>query len=356
MFLSLCYGLLCMSLIMAASNHALESVDKLILKQLNMISDEWKIETFPKFLKSCQMHKSSWEIFKLKLARKIADEDPKHKKFVISFMGSSVAAGHDSLFNQSYPLVAETWMRPVFDALGIHLVVRNVAHGNNPCMPYDACVETIAGNDVDMVHWEQSYNCFDQPMYEQFARQSSFISSRPLVVYSASDTANWYVTVRYSQLLVKYRRGFEDCKGKDTVRKTPLDKEELRLLSYLNTSLASTYTSSSIEYLVSELNKDEYTRSVRGVGTVAVVDDRAVVVRCVESDIGGVRCAGYPDLHAQCSRKLRVSRSVYSEVAGRSGAVAPERRRPSSPGSAPRLLLAARCARSTANVPPVECS
>ena len=67
----------------------------------------------------------------------------------------------------------------------------NVAHGNNPCMPYDPCVGTIAGFDADIVHWEQSYNCFSQPMYEQFARQAAFLPKKPLVIYSESSTANW---------------------------------------------------------------------------------------------------------------------------------------------------------------------
>jgi hypothetical protein len=50
-------------------------------------------------------------------------------------------------------------MKPVFSSLHIELIVRNVAMGNNPCLPYDICVSTFAGSDSDMVHWEQSYNC-----------------------------------------------------------------------------------------------------------------------------------------------------------------------------------------------------
>lgn len=32
---------------------------------------------------------------------------------------------------------------------------RNVAIGNNPCIPYDACVEAHTGPDPDLVAWEQ---------------------------------------------------------------------------------------------------------------------------------------------------------------------------------------------------------
>ena len=66
--------------------------------------------------------------------------------------------------------------------------------GNNPCMPYDMCVRTYTGNDSDIVHWEQSYNCGfgDRSIFiEQFIRQSILISSRPIVVLSGSSTQNW---------------------------------------------------------------------------------------------------------------------------------------------------------------------
>ena len=37
--------------------------------------------------------------------------------------------------------------------------VRNGAIGNNPCFPYDACVATHMGTDIDILTWEQSMNC-----------------------------------------------------------------------------------------------------------------------------------------------------------------------------------------------------
>ena len=60
-------------------------------------------------------------------------------------------------------------------------------------MPYDACVQTFAGLDADIVHWEQQFNCyFEHPaMMENFMRQAMFIPSEPLIVYSGSMTPNW---------------------------------------------------------------------------------------------------------------------------------------------------------------------
>ena len=37
----------------------------------------------------------------------------------------------------------------------LYLTVRNHALGNNPCYPYDSCVETHMGGDLDVLTWEQ---------------------------------------------------------------------------------------------------------------------------------------------------------------------------------------------------------
>merc|ERR1711871_52676 len=80
----------------------------------------------------------------------------------------------------------------------MNLITRNAAMGNNPCMPYDVCVKTFAGMDSDIVHWEQSFNCFiteddkaTKSIFEQFVRQALYMPSKPVVVFSQSDTPNW---------------------------------------------------------------------------------------------------------------------------------------------------------------------
>lgn len=239
--------------------------------QLSRIHDEWQIDKYPNFLKSCQMHKSSWEMLRLRFMEALISLGGSggSAPFVISFTGSSVTAGHDSYFNQSYPVVAEGLLLPAFRAAGINLEVRNVAHGNNPCMPYDPCVGTIAGYDADIVHWEQSYNCFDQPMYEQFARQSAFLPKKPVVVYSESSTANW---------------NEDECKGKKEVpgsdngtggplyeRSTPLTSDEMALLKQLAEANAASEigsTSAAVEVLVSEMNKAELKKAFGVLGPI----------------------------------------------------------------------------------------
>ena len=170
---------------------------KIATKQIKDIMTEWQVDKYPLFLRSAQMHKSSWELMKLRFMEAIMtgieskSKSEKHK-FLIAFMGSSVAAGHDSEFEFSYPMVTGDWLKPAFSAVGIDLVTTNNAIANNPCMPYDLCVAAFAGQDADIVHWEQSYNCFDAPIYEQFARQAGFLPKSPIVVYSQSETHHWY--------------------------------------------------------------------------------------------------------------------------------------------------------------------
>jgi hypothetical protein len=87
-------------------------------------------------------------------------------KFIISFLGSSVTAGKDHNINDSFPVVRpyvdeentetiliteatlqvlRSLLGPVLQSVNIDLVTRNSALANNPCIPYDMCVQTFAG-------------------------------------------------------------------------------------------------------------------------------------------------------------------------------------------------------------------
>ena len=155
---------------------------------LDTLFKRWEIDKYPNFLQSAAMTKTSFDVLKLKFEHRIlevATSMSPSKDFIISFMGSSVTAGHDSPFNKSFPIQAKYMMAPAFAPLGINIVTRNAAMGNNPCMPYDICVRTFAGEDADIVHWEQSYNCMQgkEALLEEFVRQSIQMPSRPVVVF-----------------------------------------------------------------------------------------------------------------------------------------------------------------------------
>lgn len=144
---------------------------------------------------------------------------------------SSVTAGHDSFFNDSTPVVVGTLMKSSFQAMDIDFESRNVALGNNPCVPYDVCIKYFAGLDADIVHWEQNYFCDGRSAMETFVRQAMTIPTKPVVVFSESNTGHWQE---------------DQCKNGPHV----LTAAEKKLLGM-----------TPIE-LVSEGNKDEYHRAV----------------------------------------------------------------------------------------------
>jgi hypothetical protein len=72
----------------------------------------------------------------------------------MSFAGTSVTAGHDNKFEESYPIVMGKVLKPAFDAAKVELVVRNHAMGNNPAIPSALCVGAQLGEDTDVAVWE----------------------------------------------------------------------------------------------------------------------------------------------------------------------------------------------------------
>ena len=82
---------------------------------------------------------------------------------MIVFGGSSVTAGHDNKYEQSYPEIASKRLKPIFQALNISLVVYNIAQGNNACLPSDLCYGSMGVNDPDIATWEQSFYCGKDP-------------------------------------------------------------------------------------------------------------------------------------------------------------------------------------------------
>eukprot|EP00607_Mallomonas_marina_P003036 CAMPEP_0182435244 /NCGR_PEP_ID=MMETSP1167-20130531/74670_1 /TAXON_ID=2988 /ORGANISM="Mallomonas Sp, Strain CCMP3275" /LENGTH=455 /DNA_ID=CAMNT_0024626085 /DNA_START=277 /DNA_END=1641 /DNA_ORIENTATION=- len=128
-----------------------------------------------------------WDIIKYKYAKKIVDIPNGDQQFLMIFGGSSVTAGHDNLYNQSYPMIVKKRMTPIFESLGLKFLVRNIAMGANNCLPYSFCYESMGGADPDVVGWEQSYNCGrSDDMFELVARWAGWSKNRGMVYFSAS--------------------------------------------------------------------------------------------------------------------------------------------------------------------------
>jgi len=124
-----------------------------------------KADKYLFFLYAANMPSWGWDILKLKFAIKMLSSkkggvgSENKSRFLMIFGGSSVTAGHDNFFNQSYPMVLERRLRPIYEALGITLEVRNIAQGANNCLPSNFCYEAMGGDDADWIGWEQSFNC-----------------------------------------------------------------------------------------------------------------------------------------------------------------------------------------------------
>ena len=145
----LLYLLLCLQLLRTLQESVLYSTkDEFVtsLRKASLITsdilqdivDEWQIRKYPNFLQSAAMTHTSWEVLKLKYQFKLLDNangSNTWNHMVISFMGSSVTAGHDNPFNVSFPILTQELLAPAFKPMKMHLYTRNAAMGNNPCMP-----------------------------------------------------------------------------------------------------------------------------------------------------------------------------------------------------------------------------
>lgn len=92
-FVFICFGTICES--NQSKNEftaKLKGASNIAETIIQSIYNEWKIDKYPKFLKSCFMHKSSWELMKLKFMYVIlsAEETQQSKDFIISFLGRYV--------------------------------------------------------------------------------------------------------------------------------------------------------------------------------------------------------------------------------------------------------------------------
>ena len=104
------------------------------------------------FMASNNISPETWDILKMKLAVKMLTPG---SKFLMIFSGSSVTAGHDNYYAQSYPYIFKSRMEDIFKSAGIELVVRDIAQGANNCSPYVLCYESMGGSDPDFLNWEQ---------------------------------------------------------------------------------------------------------------------------------------------------------------------------------------------------------
>eukprot|EP01031_Cornospumella_fuschlensis_P030206 gene30206-36491_t len=139
-------------------------------------------ERYQFFLESANIPVYGWDLMKYRLAKKILTPN---SEYLMIFGGSSVTAGHDNYYSQSYPFVFERRMKDAFEALGIKLKVHNIAQGANNCRPSNHCYEAMGGEDADWVGWEQSFNCGRARDIPEFIARVAYWS-KGVIYYVAS--------------------------------------------------------------------------------------------------------------------------------------------------------------------------
>lgn len=117
------------------------------------------------FMASNNLGPETWDLLKMKLATKMLTPN---STFLMIFSGSSVTAGHDNFYAQSYPYIFKKRMEDIFKKVGIELVVHDIAQGANNCSPYVLCYESMGGYDPDFINWEQVHY-MDLPLQSHMA-------------------------------------------------------------------------------------------------------------------------------------------------------------------------------------------
>jgi len=117
-------------------------------------------------------------------AQRMVSKKAKGEPFVIAFAGYSVTVGRGNYFNQSFPFVLQDLLKPVFDKMGLEMIVRNAAIGGIPSFPYGFCLPHFLGMDADVISWDYGLNEGKAPhILESYIRLSQQnLPNRPMLI------------------------------------------------------------------------------------------------------------------------------------------------------------------------------
>eukprot|EP00903_Cladosiphon_okamuranus_P013718 g12774.t1 len=114
--------------------------------------------------------------------------------FSAVFTGISTTAGHDNLYEQSYPVVLNGTMGRLMAAAGVRYEAINVAMGNTKVAPYSLCVDAHAGLEADIISWDMYMMVAGKspapPAVELFVRSASVLPRRPAVLLTDASPDN----------------------------------------------------------------------------------------------------------------------------------------------------------------------
>ena len=100
---------------------------EMVQETLNLIMHRYELDGIGAsfFLTANNVGQNTWDVIKYKFAKKILEKD----RFLMTFGGSSVTAGHDNYYNQSYPYVVKRRLGPILKEVGVELLVHDIAQG-----------------------------------------------------------------------------------------------------------------------------------------------------------------------------------------------------------------------------------
>jgi hypothetical protein len=142
----LCSVLLSLCFVMRmSSSNILEEIQ---LKKESIMKDHFG--GFESVAQGLWFENGGLEIIASKIMKAMKDE----RKFVVAFGGTSITAGHDNYYNQTYTEEFRRLVGRMFSHAHAPIEIRNIAHGANPHIPYVNCVEEFYGKDADVVSIE----------------------------------------------------------------------------------------------------------------------------------------------------------------------------------------------------------
>ena len=140
-------------------------------------------DQFQLFMTLLNMPDNSWNILKNKIISSILQGG----NFTMVFGGTGVTAGFDNYLHQSYPMIVERRLKPIFNSFGVDLIIRNIAQIHVECKLSNYCFEALGGKQADWIGWENSFDCGNaKDSHEFIARLAS--SQKAVLFYSTSGS------------------------------------------------------------------------------------------------------------------------------------------------------------------------
>jgi len=118
------------------------------------------------------------------LARRLLHAMMTNDTFTIVIGGHSAAAGHGNHFLQNYAMQMYKALKPIFDRVGVELIVRNEAQGGLGTMQHGLGSGDIYGDNVDMLIWDSSMTeKHDRYAIDLFYRQALIGGKRAPILW-----------------------------------------------------------------------------------------------------------------------------------------------------------------------------